>query len=145
MCIRKDYILYIFGSVNSNFNIKIMKKTITNLFLGLGMLLLAVAMPHYSSAQNSLQGDQSGVKVYVQNVVNGGSTRATRIDFLNTNHENIVFTWSIKDKTGKIIYTSGFIELKAGAAFSYPNSKEDSVDMLNKGISADDVVISLKQ
>jgi hypothetical protein len=122
-----------------------MKKTITNLSLGLVMLLQTISMPHQSSAQNSLQGDQSGVKVYVQNVVNGGSTRATRIDFLNTNHENIVFTWSIKDRTGKIIYTSGFVELKAGSTFSYPNSKEDSVDMLNKEIKADDIVISLKQ
>jgi len=122
-----------------------MKKTFTNLFLGLGMLLIAVTLPRLSSAQSSSSGNETGVKVYVQNVVSGGSTKATRIDFLNTNHENIFFTWSIKDKAGKITYTSGVVELKAGSTFSYPSSNVDSIDMLNKEIKADEIEISLKQ
>ncbi|HXB13976.1 MAG TPA: hypothetical protein VNZ45_18445 [Bacteroidia bacterium] len=122
-----------------------MKKTITNLFLGLGMLLMTVILPGQSSAQSSSSDNHNGVKVYVQNVVTGGSAKTSRIDFLNTNHDNIVFTWSIKDKSGKIMYTSGFVELKAGSTFSYPNSNSDSVDMLNKEIKADEISISLKQ
>ncbi len=102
-------------------------------------------MPNLSSAQNATSSNQSGVKVYVQNVVTGGSAKASRIDFMNTNHDNIVFTWSIIDKSGKTTYTSGPIELKAGSAFSYPNSKGDAVDMLNKEIKADEISISLKQ
>ena len=109
------------------------------------MLLIAVTLPGVSSAQSSSTANETGVKVYVKNVVSGGSTKATRIDFLNTNHEDIVFTWSIKDKDGKIVYTSGFVQLKAGATFSYPNSNNDSVDMLNKEIKTNEIEVSIKQ
>ena len=119
-----------------------MKKTFTNLLLGCATLLLAVSMPGKATAQNTSSGEQNGVKVSVLTTL---ANRTTRIDFLNTNHEDVVFTWSIKDKNGKIVYTSGFVEIKAGSAYSYPGSKEDSVTMLNGEINANEIEISLKK
>jgi hypothetical protein len=122
-----------------------MKKLITSLCFVLGILLFT-GQAFGQSAQHSgnkiTTTMQNGVKIIVS------SGTKSRVDFLNTSSEDLVFTWSITNKHGDVQFTSGIMQVKPGSTASYPNSTEiskaDEAQLLD-GVDASQIKISIKK
>jgi len=124
-----------------------MKKIFNKLVLA-GMLLVGITAYGQVSqsrftASNSkpvMLGAQNGIVTSYQSGT-VGAYPAISIQFKNTGNKELAFTWTLKDATGKQVYTGNEIKLAAGQGLDLDKNavlKNRLTFILNNGMKAED-------